>query len=132
MATLAEVREAIASTLNAVDVRCEAFATDAPSPPCVLVLPQARRDVSMRATVRQVEIDLNLQLLVPRVSARASQDTLDQLVESVLSALEDSDGLGLTDTSHSLADLVDYGTTSDPAQVTYTAANLTLTVYTTA
>jgi hypothetical protein len=126
VATLAEVREAVADTLRDAGLRCEPWHQDSPSVPCVMIVPRSVTSQTFGQGVSTIE--LQLQVLSQRVSDRASQDEVDRLIATVRSAVLATPGLGRTDTSASLANVTDYGTVTTDVGVTYSSAVLDLTV----
>ena len=128
MASLADVREALAETLRGAGLRCEAFHQDSPSVPCVMIVP---RTVTTQTFGQGVStVDLQLQVLTQRVSDRASQDEVDRIIGTIRTTLLSTPGLGRTDTSASLANVTDYGTFTSDAGVVFSSAVLDITVAT--
>jgi len=128
MATLAEVREAIASTLRNAELRCVAYHTDSPNVPCVLIVPRSVTSQTFGQAISTVE--LSLQVLTQRVSDRASQDELDRIIATIRSTVLATPSMGRDDLNASLANVTDYGTVDTPAGVTHSSAILDVTVVT--
>jgi len=114
MATLAEIRQAIADTLTNAGIRCEPIVPDNPNPPLVVVRPTGWTIETMGHGVARYAFQI--QVLAGSVSDRAGQKTLDELCSatgagSVSHALFSTPALGAVATNAWMGAMTDYGTT---------------------
>lgn len=137
MASLAAVRDAIKSTIDAAAItglRCYDTAPDAPQFPCVVIIPS---DATFDQTFGrgQDEYTFDLDVMAQGTSERAGQDQLDALISgvsgsSVRAAIWSTPTLGLVSTASRVTGFRDYGVALDAAGARYFRAVLELTVQT--
>ena len=133
-ATLAEIRDAIQTTLSQTGLRVYDTAPDKPEFPCAVVIPiSAEFDQAFGRGVDRYEFDIDV--MTSGVSDRAGQNALDAFVggygtQSIRALVFSSPTLGLTGTASRVEGFTEYGAFLAPEGARYFRAVLRLLVLT--
>ena len=84
--TTATIRAGIATQIETVDLRAYSYNTDAPQPPCAVVLFPA--SITPAAMGDAWDYSIPVQVMVQRITDARSQERLDSLLSSLSDALE--------------------------------------------
>lgn len=133
MATLTDIRTALASSLGAIrGLRVEASVPDNPKPPTAIVIPQGITfDMAMRRSLDEYEF--SILLITGRMSERQAQNTLDAFcaptgTSSIKAVINADATLGGVVQSARVTNMRNYGSLT-VGDADYLSAEFAVTVY---